>query len=155
MVRFAVSKPDLLIPSGSLRSTPPLTIRGGIFYYGSLVQRELSAQLTEGLSVYGSICCIETRSSYPLRLAPLDTSPYHKGRLGEGRGGEGSATHSPVIGRDLGRLCRPHITAPLCKAGKPLRHPPCAKGDAEGGIVCSAPDLLRIAVVSALPLRFF
>ena len=27
--RFAVSKPDLLIPSVSLRSTPPLTIRGG------------------------------------------------------------------------------------------------------------------------------
>ena len=42
--------------------TPPLTIRGGIFYYGSLVQRELAcASMTEGLSipVY--------RLSYPLR----------------------------------------------------------------------------------------
>ena len=67
-----------------------------IHNYGSLVQRELSAvRLTEGLSVRGSICCIESGLSYPLRLAPLDTSPlskrggmvggcdtspYHKGR---------------------------------------------------------------------------
>ena len=61
--RFAISKADFLIPSGAshhlpfvkkgrheVGAPPPLTIRGGIFYYGSLVQRELSAKLTEGLS---------------------------------------------------------------------------------------------------------
>ena len=35
--------------------------------HGSLVQRELSAQLTEGLSVRATICYIENGLSYPLR----------------------------------------------------------------------------------------
>ena len=54
-------------------------------HHGSLVQRELSAQLTEGLSPQSLIYLIKNRPSYPLRLALLDTSPFQKGRHGERR----------------------------------------------------------------------
>ena len=59
--------------------------------HGSLVQRELSAQLTEGLSVRATICYIENELSYPLRhfvtppltirggmISGCTTSLYHK-----------------------------------------------------------------------------
>ena len=36
--------------------------------------------MTEGLSVGGRFVLLKTGLSYPLRLAPLDTSPFQKGR---------------------------------------------------------------------------
>ena len=76
---------------------------------GSLVQRELSAQLTEGLSVRFSICHIEDKISYPLRLAPLDTSPYHKGRHGR----EARHSLSQGVRKEAARHSLPQGKAPF------------------------------------------
>ena len=86
--------------------------------HGSLVQRELSAQLTEGLSPQSLIYLIKNRPSYPLRLALLDTSPFQKGRLEEDVPCAKAAAHArPHHGSLVQKRRRmpAHAITPLCK----------------------------------------